>query len=177
MTPKRRVLTASWGLLAIVVVAALAVGSTNSPPPTPAERVRSLSGQFACPVCDGQAVVNSDAAIATQIRIEIASRVEAGQTDDQILSALVNAYGNQYLLTPSASGAASLAWSLPVFLGVLSFAGLGVAFWRWRPSASEVTDDDRELVERAMRNSPADSGDGSVDARSDRPGPVEDPGR
>lgn len=152
MSPRQRVLAASWGLLAVVVVVALGVSVVGSEPPTPAERTRSIASQFACPVCDGQSVTNSDAAIANQIEIVIAEQVEAGRTDDQILSFLVNAYGRQYLLTPSASGAASLVWVLPVVAVVFAFAALAYAFWRWRPAdASEVTDADRVLVERARR--------------------------
>jgi cytochrome c-type biogenesis protein CcmH/NrfF len=145
----RRWLAVSWGVLGLVVAFALVIGSVGQPPPTPAERVRSLSGQFACPQCAGQSVLHSDVGISVEIRAEITRRVEQGQNDDQILSALVGAYGREYLLTPSASGAASLAWIIPVFAGVVALAGLVVAFWRWRPSPTEVTDDERALVEQA----------------------------
>jgi cytochrome c-type biogenesis protein CcmH len=149
---QRRLLAFSWALLGVVVAAALVIGSIGQPAPTPAERVRSLSGQFACPTCAGQSVLYSDAGISNQIRAEIAQRVEAGQSDDQILSFLTQAYGREYLLTPSASGAASLAWALPVFFAVLSLAGLVVAFRRWRPTTIDVTDDERAMVERALRH-------------------------
>ncbi|MDZ7678389.1 MAG: cytochrome c-type biogenesis protein CcmH [Acidimicrobiales bacterium] len=154
---RRRALALSWGLLGAVVVVALAIGTMSSPEPTPAERVLHLSEQFACPTCAGQSVRYSDAGISTQIRVVIAQGVEEGKTDDQILSELVQAYGPEYLLTPSASGAASLAWALPVFLAVLAVAGLAAAFWRWRPTRGEVTDDERAAVERAMRAGDPDS--------------------
>ena len=135
----------------MVVMAALAYGTLAADEPTPAERVRALSGQFACPQCDGQSVRDSDVGISVQIRAEIAQRVEAGQSDNQILSFLTQSYGRDYLLTPSASGAASLAWAIPVFAAVVAVAGLAVAFRRWRPTPTAVTDHERELVERAMR--------------------------
>ena len=150
---RRGALSLSWGLIGLVVVAALAFGSLGGSEPTAAERVRHLSGQFACPTCAGQSVLHSDAGLSTEIRAEIARRVEDGQSDDAILAALVESYGRDYLLTPSASGAASLAWALPVFLAVLAVAGLGLAFWRWRPvGGGQVTEDEREAVERALRN-------------------------
>ena len=152
----RRVLTLSWGLLAVVVVGALALGSLGGSDPTPAERVRDLSSQFACPTCAGQSVLHSDAGISTQIRAEIAQRVEEGESDDQILSFLVQAYGREYLLTPSASGAASLAWALPAFLAVLAVAGLALAFWRWRPTTTQVTAEERAKVEQALRGEEPD---------------------
>jgi cytochrome c-type biogenesis protein CcmH len=148
---RRAGLAVSWGLLAAVVVAALAIGTVAADPPTPEERVRHLAAQIACPQCAGQSVRDSDVGISVEIRAEIAQRVAQGQTDDQILSFLVQAYGRENLLTPPASGAASLAWALPVVGAVLALAALVVAFRRWRPSSAEVTDDERELVERARR--------------------------
>lgn len=158
MTPRRAQLLLSWGLLGAVVAVVLAFGTLGGAEPTPAERVRSLSGQVACPTCAGQSVLYSDAGISVQIRAEIAQRVEDGQSDDQILTALAQAYGRESLLTPSASGAASLAWAIPGFAAVVAFAGLGFAFWRWRPSAAEVSDDERARVERALRDGEADGG-------------------
>lgn len=151
MSRRLRLLAVSWGLLGLVVVAALTVGSLGGSEPTPADRVRDLSGQFACPTCAGQSVLYSDAGISTQIRAVIAQGVEDGRSDDAILNELVQAYGPEYLLTPSASGAASLAWALPVFLAVLAVAGLAFAFWRWRPTHSEVTDAERARVDAALR--------------------------
>lgn len=148
---RRRQLIVSWGLLGVVVVAALAYGSLGQPEPTPAERARSLAGQFACPQCDGQSVRDSDVGISVQIRAEILRKVEQGQSDDEILSFLTQAYGESYLLTPSASGAASLAWAIPVFAAVVAGAGLALAFWRWRPTSTSVTDEERDLVDKAMR--------------------------
>lgn len=152
----RRLLAVSWGVLALVVVVALAWGSIGGSEPTPADRVRELSRQFACPTCAGQSVLHSDAGVSTQIRAEIAQRVEDGWSDDQILSFLVQAYGREYLLTPSASGAASLTWALPAFLAVLAVAGLGLAFWRWRPTTAQVTAEERARVEEALRGEEPD---------------------
>lgn len=147
---RRHFLALSWGVLAVVVVAALAFGTFDTDPPTAEERVRNLAGQFACPQCAGQSVRDSDVGISVQIRAEIADRVAQGQSDDQILSFLTQAYGRDYLLTPSASGAASLVWAIPVFAATVVLAGVAVAFKRWRPRQVEVSDADRELVEQAL---------------------------
>jgi cytochrome c-type biogenesis protein CcmH len=151
---RRAALAASWGVLALVVVVALAIGTFAADPPTPEERVRHLSAQIACPQCAGQSVRDSDVGISVEIRAEIAQRVAQGQTDDQVLSALVQAYGRENLLTPPASGVASLAWAIPVIGAVLAAAGLVVAFRRWRPTPTVVTDEERALVDRARRGDP-----------------------
>lgn len=152
MIRRRPLLAASWASLALVVVVALAVGVLGAEAPTPAERAYALNGQFACPQCAGQAVRDSNAGVAVEIRAEITRRVQAGESDEQILRALSDAYGADNLLTPAASGAASLVWAVPVALGILAFAGLAFAFSRWTPRTdAAVAEADRELVDDALR--------------------------
>ncbi|WP_195210544.1 cytochrome c-type biogenesis protein [Actinomarinicola tropica] len=152
MIRRRPLLAASWAALALVVVVALVVGTVGGDEPTAAERAFDLTGRFACPVCDGQAVRDSNAGAAIEIRAEITRRVQAGQSDDQVLRALSDSYGSQYVLTPAASGASSLVWVLPVVVGILAFAGLAYAFARWTPRPDvEVDAADRALVDQALR--------------------------
>lgn len=157
-TANRRLLALSWGVLTLVVAGALAFGTFDTDDPTPAERVRNLSAQFACPQCAGQSVLHSDVGISVQIRAEISDRVDQGYNDDQILSFLTQAYGRELLLTPSASGAASLVWAVPVFGAIVAMAGVVVAFRRWRPQRVEVSDAEREMVARALAESERSQG-------------------
>jgi cytochrome c-type biogenesis protein CcmH len=151
MSDRRRRLAVAWGLLVVVVVAGLAVSVLADDPPTPEQRVRNLSAQIACPQCAGQSVRDSDVGISVEIRAEIARRVDEGQTDDQILTFLVQAYGRENLLTPPSSGVGSLVWAIPVTAAIAAAAALVVVFRKWRPRPTQVTDDERELVERARR--------------------------
>lgn len=156
MSDARRPLLVSWAAVAVVVVVALVVGLSNDPPPTAAERVQQLSQEFACPTCDGQAVAGSDALVSREIRAEIARRVQAGQPDEEIRGALAAAYGEEFLLTPSATGAGSLVWVLPVVALVAGLAVVGAVIVRSRPRPVEVSAADRELVERARRGTTPD---------------------
>lgn len=152
MIRRRPLLVASWAALLVVVVVALVVGTVGGEEPTPAERAFDLTGRFACPVCDGEAVRDSNAGAAVEIRAEITRRVQAGQSDEEVLRALADSYGSRYVLTPAASGASSLVWVLPVAVGILAFAGLAYAFVRWTPrSEVEVDPADRALVDEALR--------------------------
>lgn len=164
---RRRLLALSWGLFGLVVVGALVYGTLDVEEATAEERVRSLSGQFACPQCDGQSVRDSDVGVSVQIRAEIAERVEQGYSDDQILSFLTQAYGRESLLTPSASGAASLVWAIPVFGAIVALAGVAVAFRRWRPGQVQVTDAERQLVERALTQTRSTASGGETSAEND----------
>ncbi|MDZ7674950.1 MAG: cytochrome c-type biogenesis protein [Acidimicrobiales bacterium] len=144
----------------LVVVALLAGGLTvaavgDRGPQTTSERARALAEDIKCPTCQGQSVADSDATAARTIRTEIARRLEQGQSDEQIRDYILSLYPDSSL-TPPASGVGGLVWFLPVALFVGAAGGLAAAFRHWRaPPDREVSTEDRELVEEALR------GDGS----------------
>ena len=150
-----------WLLLAVVVVVALAIGSTRSAGPlTDSDRIDSVSQRLACPTCDGESVYESQASAARGIKQQIKRLVEQGtSSDDQIIQYIQNQFGAKTLLVPNASGFDALVWALPAFALVVAMAGLTVAFRRWRLVADTVpTDDDRALVSAALREQEADHG-------------------
>lgn len=144
----------AWGLLVVVVGAVLVVGTVRDPgPQTPQDRVTAIARTIKCPTCQGEAVSDSNAAVSREIRVDIAARVAAGESDDQIRSYYVSTYGGEILLTPSSSGVGALVWVLPVVVVVVAAAGLVLVFRRWRTEpTSEATDDDRAVVARAIND-------------------------
>jgi cytochrome c-type biogenesis protein CcmH len=143
---------APWLVLSAVLVIALVYGATASRRPrTEAQRTQHIAAQLRCPVCEGQTVADSDALISRDIRGVIQQRVAAGQSDQQIISFIVQQYPGT-LLTPPATGVGMIVWALPVLAFVAALGGLGLAFARWRSRPSvTVTDADRALVEQALR--------------------------
>lgn len=121
-----------WMLLVVVVAGALVVGTRTDGPPTDAERVDAIAHSVRCPTCRGQSVADSDAPAAANVRTDIVRRVEEGESDDEIRSALAARFGESILLTPPRSGVAGLVWVLPVLGLVAAAAGLTFAFRRWR---------------------------------------------
>jgi len=138
--------------MALVLVVALAVGITQSQePPTNAERLTTIAKTIRCPYCAGESVAESDSAVSQEIRLDIAKRLQAGQTDDQIRGALADQYGEFVLLTPARTGVTSIVWILPVVVLIVAIAGLAAAFRRWRLGSDvHATAADRELVDRAL---------------------------
>ncbi len=142
----------SWVVMAAVLLGALVAGaSSDSGPGTNAERVRAIGETIKCPTCRSQSVAESDAPAAKGIRLEIARRVDAGQTDAQIRDYISGQFGEDLLLTPSRSGLTGLVWGLPVAALVLALAGLAAAFSRWRTRAPVAASaEDVALVEQAL---------------------------
>ena len=105
----------SWTAAAAVAAAAFIYGAVDEGPPrTNADRVHAVAQNFACPVCAGQSVAESDVPVAREIRRQIAVWVDEGRGDDYIRDQLVAAYDADIDYNPSGSGVTSLVWILPV---------------------------------------------------------------
>lgn len=156
-----RGLVAGWLALVVVLVGALAVGTfDDGAARSPGDRARDLAESIACPQCDGQSVADSDSDAATAIRSRIEQRIGEGASDAQIRDELADAYGERVLLTPGRSGVSSLVWTLPVVALIVAFAGVVLAFRRWRAAgARRASDDDRALVEQVRSRAASGAGD------------------
>lgn len=142
-----------WLLIAVATTALLAFATFGgSAQLSDGERVQKLSERYACPVCDGQSVAESNAAVAATIRQFIAVQVNAGATDTEIRNRLIQSYGSEVLLTPPADGAAVLVWILPLGVLVFGMAGIYAAARRGRIAESVATESDVALVAEAMRS-------------------------
>ena len=150
----------AWAAVAVVAAGALLYGAVApGPPRTNADRVRALAENFACPVCAGQSVAESDVPVAREIRRQIGIWVDEGRSDDYIRDELVAAYDADIDYNPSGAGLTGLVWVLPVVAGVGAAGALAVMFHRRRTAAAAVG----ELTESADEPPvPA--------ASSDRPG-------
>lgn len=105
----------SWVAAVAVAAAAFLYGALDDgPPKTNADRAHALAQNFACPVCAGQSVAESDVPVAREIRRQIAVWVDEGRGDDYIRDQLVSAYDSDIDYNPSGSGVTSLVWILPV---------------------------------------------------------------
>jgi cytochrome c-type biogenesis protein CcmH len=140
---------ASWALLALVLVAALAIGSRGeSGPPTEDQRVQRIASVVRCPTCRGLSAAQSDAPSAEAIRDEVRRRVQEGETDAQIKGYLISRYGEDILLQPKSR----VVWALPVIGGAAAVGGLVFVLRRRRVKGGPaVSDADEALVARAMK--------------------------
>lgn len=131
----------AWGWAGAVAVAAGAwlYGTVApGPPRTNADRVHALARGFACPVCAGQSVAESDVPVAREIRRQIGIWVDEGRSDRYIRDELVAAYDIDIDYNPSGAGLTGLVWVLPVAAGLGTAGALIVMFHRRRTAAAAV---------------------------------------
>lgn len=142
-----------WAALVVILVSALVVGSMGHHGATDMQsRVRAIASDIRCPVCSGQSAADSQAPESQEIRALIQQRLEQGQNAGQIKAFIISRYGEGILLRPETRGVGLLVWALPIAAFVAAGAGLAYTLNRNRRRPHPVpTDDDRALVEEALR--------------------------
>jgi len=108
-----------WVLWLALLALTLAVPFVASADPLD-DDVRRIAKQLRCPICESVSVADSPAELAGQMRGVIRKKLEAGESDQQILDYFVAAYGDSVLLEPPRRG---LGWA--IWLGPLVALALG----------------------------------------------------
>jgi len=112
-----------------VLVLAQAFAFTADDPlddPVLEARAKDLHDALRCMVCKGQAISDSNAELARDMRVIVREKIAAGETDDQILTFLSDRYGDFVLLNPPIKPGTYILWFGPV--AVLLIGGISVFF-------------------------------------------------
>jgi cytochrome c-type biogenesis protein CcmH len=158
-----RLLTACFAAtLLLTVVARVALADPLD------DETRRIGKQLQCPVCAGASVADSPSDLAGQMRAVIRSKLEAGESDQQIVGYFVERYGDSVLVEPPRRGIGLLVWLAPVAM----LAAGAVLLWRllrsWlRPRGTAET----SLLGEAApshRNGTAHAADDSTSSSVDR---------
>jgi cytochrome c-type biogenesis protein CcmH len=94
--------------------------------PEQEERYNQLTLELRCLVCQNQNLADSDAPLAQDLRKEIHKMMQAGQSNDQIKTFLVERYGDFVLYRPAMKGNTLGLWLAPGIL--LGIGGIVVFF-------------------------------------------------
>jgi cytochrome c-type biogenesis protein CcmH len=92
-------------------------------------RAREVSQQLRCVVCQNQDIDSSNAGIARDMRVLVRERIVAGDSNAEVLEAMVARYGNYVLLRPPFNTQTYALWLAPLVLVLLS-ASIGIAVIR-----------------------------------------------
>lgn len=105
------------------------------------DEARRIAKQLQCPVCSGASVADSPSDLAGQMRSVIRAKLQAGESEEQIVAYFVERYGDGVLIEPPRRGIGLAVWLAP-----LTMLAVGaVLLWRllriWirpRPAVSPI---------------------------------------
>ena len=108
-------------------------------------RARDISQGLRCLVCQNQAIDDSNAPLARDLRIIVRERLTAGDSDAQVVDYVVKRYGNYVLLKPPFQADTLLLWVLPFLLMALGL------FTAWRYFKQQPVPDDGEIANEILK--------------------------
>lgn len=103
------------------------------------ERARGLSQELRCLVCQNQSIDDSDAPLAKDLRVLVRDRLTAGDTDAEVLSYIVDRYGEFVLLRPPLRAGTVLLWLAPFLVLLIGSASVLFYVRSRQPGAVEAT--------------------------------------
>lgn len=122
----------------------------DRPLPDPAQeaRARELFIDIRCVVCQHEAIADSPAAIAADMRGLVREQIAAGRTDAEIRKDLVRRYGDYVLFTPPFRAGTLVLWLGPFLLALGAGAALLLRARRRKTTLSALTPEEEAELNR-----------------------------
>ena len=117
------------------------------------QQVFEVAAELRCPVCRAESAADSSSASSIEFRNIIREKLQAGQSEPQILAFFQQKYGDWILMDPPRRGLYLWVWGLPLAAGALGLGALGYFLTRWRKNAAvlqELSLEERERVQREL---------------------------
>jgi len=116
-------------------------------------RMKALTEQLRCLVCQNETLADSRADLAEDLRQQIREQMRAGKTDQEILAFLTQRYGDFVLYNPPIKSTTYLLWFGPF---ILLITGAGVLFRYLKHRRELIKDqpltmDERQRAEDILR--------------------------
>ncbi len=124
----------SWLFLVLLLAPLGEILPAQSPQPRDSAleaRVRALSSELRCPVCQGESIQDSPAALAVEMKAVVREQLAAGRTPDDVKAYFVDKYGEWILLRPRATGWNILVYAMPLLALLIGVAVIVRATRRW----------------------------------------------
>lgn len=117
-------------------------------------RARALSAELRCMVCQNQSIDDSNAPLARDLRILVRERLSAGESNEEVLSFVVDRYGEFVLLKPRFAFHTLLLWLAPplaLLAGALALWYRRPATVRADPTGAQLSKAEKERLKRLVR--------------------------
>jgi len=144
-------------LVSFVLCVACAVIAKEARPvedPEIEQRMRALTEQLRCLVCQNETLADSQADLAEDLRRQIREQMKAGKSDQEIIGFLTQRYGDFVLYKPPVKSTTYLLWFGPFVLLLMGLAVLYRYLKRRRELIHDkpLTADERNRAEDILRS-------------------------
>lgn len=122
--------------------------------PVMENRAREISKELRCLVCRNENIDESNAQLATDLRLLVRERLVEGDSNVQVIDYVVERYGEYVLLKPTLTGANKLLWIAGPAMLFLAL-GIGFAFVRRRQNETaidELSDEEAARITALLKD-------------------------
>jgi len=124
------------------------------------QRYKDLLAELRCLVCQNQSLVDSDAELAHDLRLEVYELMAQGRDDTEIRDFLVARYGDFVLYEPPLKPSTYLLWAGPFVLLALGIIMLFRTIRQRRQlQESEFSAEEQERLRQLLGNKPSEQED------------------
>ena len=118
------------------------------------QRMKNLTEQLRCLVCQNETLADSRADLAEDLRKQVREQIRAGKSDQEIIAYLTQRYGDFVLYNPPVKSTTYLLWFGPFALLILGTTVLFLYLKRRREMIQEqpLTADERKRAEEILRS-------------------------
>ena len=118
-------------------------------------RARDISEGLRCLVCRNESIDESNADLARDMRLLVRERLVEGDSDQEVLSFIVERYGEYVLLRPTTEGINIVLWVAAPVLFIIAILSAGL-YLRRRDKAPELAGDslseeDRKRLQELLK--------------------------
>jgi len=161
-----RALTLFLVLAAFAPLGAMAVEPSEVlADPALESRAREVGKGLRCVVCQNQSIDESNAELARDMRVLVRDRIQAGDSNEQVMAYMVDRYGDFVLLDPPFKASTIVLWVGPGAIAVLGLFWV-VMFYRRRTGegaddvavktqAAPLSDDERSRLDTLLKDNDA----------------------
>ncbi|MCX7353345.1 MAG: cytochrome c-type biogenesis protein CcmH [Alphaproteobacteria bacterium] len=112
--------------------------------PAQEARAREVGQELRCLVCQNQAIDDSNAPLARDLRILVRERIKAGDSNAQVMDFVVARYGDFVRLRPPMRAETYLLWFGPALILAIALSALLLALRRRKAASRTVPLDANE---------------------------------
>lgn len=138
-----------WRLTLLCLVIALPSWADNG---AAEKRMLDIAGELRCLVCQNESIAASRADLAVDLRQQIREQIQAGKSDAEIRTYMVDRYGDFVLYRTPLKATTLLLWFGPMLLLVFGLLVLAMTLRRRKSLVAHelLSDDERERAQALL---------------------------